>query len=95
MRSVSHPDETDPPLIVDPDAVLSGAISFKFLQSVSPGCQQVFEIRGAVEHRQLSLSHFPYAGELLYVLSGKQQLRLLVSKPSDHDRQNTMVLRFT
>jgi hypothetical protein len=90
MGSVSHPDETDPPLIVDPYAVLPGAISFEFLQAVSPGCQQVFEIGGTVEHSQLPLSHFSDAGELFYILSGEQQLRLLVPKPSDHDAQRIM-----
>jgi hypothetical protein len=35
MGSVSHPDKTNPPLIIDPDTVLSEPISFQSFQSVA------------------------------------------------------------
>ena len=92
MGSVRHPDKTDPPLIIDPDAVLSDPIPFQFLQPISCRRQQIFKIRCAIEHRQLPFRHLPKAGELLDVLSGKDQLRLLVSKASDYDCQGTSIL---
>src|SRR5262245_44513015 len=84
VGAISHPHKTNPPLIVEPDTMLSGSISFQLLQSVSGRCQQVFEIGGAVEHSQLSFGHFPNARELFDSLSRKQTFRLLVPKPSNH-----------
>lgn len=36
IRSVSLPEKTNPPLIVDPDAVLSGPILFRSVQKELP-----------------------------------------------------------
>jgi hypothetical protein len=71
MRAISHPDETDPPLFVDSDTVLTRSIAFELLQPISGWGHQVFEMRSAVEHGQLSFSHFPKACELFDVLSSK------------------------
>lgn len=84
MGTVSQPDETDPPLVVDSNAVLSRAISFEFLQAISGRSQHILEVGGAVQHRELPLGSLPNIGELFDVLSCKQQLRLLVPKTSDH-----------
>lgn len=85
MGSVRHPDKTDPPLIVDSDAMLAGPIPFQLLQSVSSGRQQVFEIGRAVQHGQFSFRRFSNTGEFLDGLSCKQSLRLLIPKPLNYD----------
>jgi len=95
MRTASRPDKADPPLIIDPDTVLAGTITFQLLQSVSGWRQQVFEIGGAVEHREFSLSHLSEAGKILHHLASKKLLRLLIPKPSNHDIQPIIALRFT
>jgi len=95
MRAVSHPDERDPPLVVDSDTVLTCSIAFELFQPISGRGHQVFEMRSAVEHGQLSFSYFLKAGELFDGLSCKQELRLLVPKPSDHAAQSSTDLRFT
>lgn len=72
MGSVSSPDKADPPLLVDPDAVLSSPIPFQHLQPVSWRGEQVLEVRSVIEHGQFPLSHFPEAGEFLDRLSCKE-----------------------
>jgi hypothetical protein len=84
MGSVSHPRETDPPLVVDSDTVLTRAIAFQFLQPVAGWRQQVFEIKCAIKHGQFALGDFPEAGEFFNVLSRKQEFRLLAPKASNH-----------
>jgi hypothetical protein len=39
IEAISPPDETNTPLVVDSDTVLSGSISFEFLHAVSCGKQ--------------------------------------------------------
>jgi hypothetical protein len=55
IGSVSLPDKTNAPLIIDPDAVLSGSISFQLLQPVSRWRKQVLEVRRTIEHDPLSM----------------------------------------
>jgi hypothetical protein len=78
MGSVSHPDKTDPPLIVDSDTVLSGPLPFQLLKSVSGWRRQVFEIGGTVEHCEFPLSDGPEAREFFDRLSCKEPLRLFI-----------------
>ena len=85
IGSVSLPDKADSPLLVDPDAVLSGPIPFQHLQPISWWGKQVIEFRSVIEHGQFPFCRFPEAGELLDHLSCKEQLRLFVAKASDHD----------
>jgi hypothetical protein len=85
IRSISLPEKTNSPLIVDPDTVLPDSIRFQHFQQVSRWGTQVLEIRRIIEHGQFPLSRFPEAGEFLDHLSGKELLRLFVPKTSDHD----------
>jgi len=41
LRISIVPDETNPPLIIDPDAVLTGAGSFERFQAIAGWCQQI------------------------------------------------------
>jgi hypothetical protein len=51
------PHETHTPLIVNPDAMLAGAIAFEGLQSVARGRCQVSQLRGNIELPKLALRH--------------------------------------
>lgn len=53
MRSVSLPDKTDPPLIVDPDAMLTSPAPLQLLQPITGRGQKIFEGSGIIEHRKL------------------------------------------
>lgn len=50
----SLPHETDSPLLVDADTVLSGSISFQALQPVSRWNAQVVQCIGVVQHTELA-----------------------------------------
>ena len=80
----SHPCETDAPLVVDSDAVLPRSITFQFLQTIAGRGQQVLQVGGTVEHRELPFRYIAYTGELSNDLSGKQALCLLIPETSDH-----------
>src|SRR5664280_820520 len=47
------PDEADPPLLVDADAVLSGPVPAECFQPVARRHSQVVERFGSVQHHQL------------------------------------------
>lgn len=51
------PLETDAPLIVDSDAMLSFAISLQFLQVVRGRNLQVVQVFGVVDHAKLTKGH--------------------------------------
>lgn len=95
MRSVSYPDKTDPPLIIDPDTVLADPSPLQSFQSVACRREEVFQVRRVVEHREFPLRDLSEAGKLLHHLAGEELLRLLVPKPSNHDIHPITVLRFT
>jgi hypothetical protein len=48
------PTETDPPLLVDSDAVLTFSVSFESFQSISRRYPEVVEDRGCIEHPEFS-----------------------------------------
>ena len=43
LRVAAAPDETNPPLIIDADAVLAGPVAFQSLQPVARRCKQIAE----------------------------------------------------
>lgn len=47
------PDEADPPLLVDPHAVLTSPITLQFLQSITRRYAKVTDDIGRIEHGQL------------------------------------------
>lgn len=51
------PPEADPPLLVDPDAVLPDAVALECLQSVTRWHSQVVEHDGCVDHHELPQRH--------------------------------------
>jgi len=56
VRVSRSPAETDPPLRVNPDAVLARPIAPELLQAIARRKAQVVEARGRFEHPQLSES---------------------------------------
>lgn len=50
----SAPDETQPPLSVDADAVLPGAVTLELFEAIRRRDSQVVERGGRIEHAQLS-----------------------------------------
>ena len=50
------PDEADPPLIIDADAVLAAASTLERLEPVARRDAQVLERGGSIERRELRLS---------------------------------------
>ena len=95
VGSVRHPDKTDPPLIVDADAMLSGPITFQSLEMITGWRDKILQVRCVVEHREFPLCDLPEAREFPDQFSGKQLFGLLVSKPSNHTVHPSIVLRVT
>jgi hypothetical protein len=55
LRLAVLPDETDPILVVDPDAVLPLSISGKSLETIAGKCPEVVQALGGVQLGQLPL----------------------------------------
>lgn len=96
-RTRLRPTETDPILVVDPDAVLTVAFSPKCLQAVPRRYPQVVEDLGLIECIELSRSHLPQrprqplAGSLR-VPTVKEVVGRLITEAPDH---NYMIARLS
>jgi hypothetical protein len=84
MGAIRHPTETDAPVVVDPDAILPRTITFQLFQAIARRSEQILQIRSTVEQREFPFSHIADTGELSGGHPGKQALRLLIPKTSDH-----------
>jgi len=49
MRTVRRPPKADPPLVIDPDAELTGSKAFERLQSIAGRNPQVIQARRDLE----------------------------------------------
>ena len=79
------PSETDPVLIVDPDAVLTASVATEFFQAASWWHSQIVQILCIVEYHQLSLRLPLYVtGELPDGPSFCYRLGIPVSVALDH-----------
>jgi len=61
-RVTAAPFETDSPLVINSNAMLSYTITAKFFKSIRRGNSQVIEVNGIVDHTQLSQSYLLYIG---------------------------------
>src|ERR1035437_3522466 len=52
VRVAITPGETDPPAVIDPNAMLAGPVPFQCLQPVAPNGSQIGETRGGVQPAQ-------------------------------------------
>jgi hypothetical protein len=50
-----RPSETNPPLRVDADAVLTGSLSAQRFQTISRWCRQIPQLGCVIQHLQFSL----------------------------------------
>jgi hypothetical protein len=81
------PHETYAVLIVDPPAVLSGAIPAQRLQLITRRHPQVVERNGGIENRQfLKRSSLKIGRESPGLAGLPQPFRVLVSESGDHSR---------
>jgi hypothetical protein len=60
MRIGISPPETDPPLIVDSNAVLTFPVSCQFFQPIAGRNSQILDRLRRIQHRQLPKSRFLY-----------------------------------
>src|SRR5918996_3516837 len=77
------PHETDPPLIIDPDRVLTGAIALQSFETIAGRQAQVLQARGRVQHVQLAGRDAGDAPEPCRGRALKQGSRRLVPKAPD------------
>jgi hypothetical protein len=79
------PPETYPPLVVDPDAVLTCAIIAKPLETVPRWYPQILEVHRRVQHPQLPKSDLLHvAAEPLRRSTIEQPLGVAIMKALDH-----------
>ena len=78
------PHETDPPLVVDPDAVLPPPIAGKSLKVIARKRAQVVESLGCVKLRELTLCDPGNAPKLARRVSLEQRLGISVPEGPDH-----------
>ena len=85
LRSGVTPSKTDPPPVIDPDAVLTRSIALKTLKPIPRGNAQLLEARRRVEHTQLAKSGPADARiERGYGLAPAEPLGRLVGEGPDH-----------
>jgi hypothetical protein len=87
------PHETDPVLLVDPDAVLTVAISLQPFQAVSGRDSEIGERFGGIQHEQLSERDSRKAGRNdPGSLAVEELLGLLIPEAPDHFRTITFLV---
>ena len=79
------PNEADPPLVIDPDAVLAGASGFERFEPVAGRLSQIIEIGCLVDLDQTPQRHPLHLGaEASNESSFENRLGLLVAEAQDH-----------
>src|SRR5690242_293458 len=81
------PPETDPPLLVDPDAVLALSIALQSLELIRAWNRKILQISSRVQLLQLhQRPPLNVARKPLGVLAAPDALSLLAAKGLDHSR---------
>src|SRR5690348_14521434 len=79
------PEEADAPLVIDPDAVLTFAVTFQGFQAIRGRNTKVFQGRRSIEHAEFAARDLLDIGrQLPGSRSVPDLLRLLVGKAPDH-----------
>jgi hypothetical protein len=86
------PYETDSPLFVDSNAVLTSPVTAKLLQAVARRHPQILQRLRIVQHRELTSSGVLNAPETCAALAIKERFRIFASERSYH---HPMLLRLT
>jgi hypothetical protein len=82
--AVLGPSKTYPPLVVDPDAVLTPSITDQPFQSIPRRNPQVVEVRSTIQDLQLALGHDPDRTESRRASAFEGLLRGARSEGPDH-----------
>ena len=80
MRFAPAPDKTDPPLIVDPNAVLPGPVSLERLETITRGNPKLLQPLGGVKVEQFAPGHTLYCAELEHGPIVEERLGVMGSK---------------
>jgi hypothetical protein len=85
VRIAGPPSETDPPLPVDTDAVLTGAIAVEFLEAIRRRNLEIMERRRSVKHAEFAKGRaLDICAEPLHPLAPEQPFRVPILEPLDH-----------
>jgi hypothetical protein len=79
------PDETDAPLIVDPDTMLSGPIAFEHFQPVARRRYQVSKLNSNIKLAKLALDDTLDCTEARHPFPAMKLLRLLRPERTNHN----------
>jgi hypothetical protein len=77
------PDEADSPLIVNPNAMLTGSVSSERLEAVARRHAQLLQLPGGVKVKQLTPGHALDGPQPRHGLVLEQRLRVAASKRSN------------
>lgn len=87
VRVAVRPPKADPPLIVDPDAVLSSTIAAQLLEPIAWRRPQILKLNRRVDMAKLPEHHAPEVGrEASDRLTFPEPLGVAVSKTPNHGR---------
>jgi hypothetical protein len=84
LRSALSPDETDSPLIVDSDAMLTPPVAGQRLDPVTWNHRNVFQFFGVVKHSQFPPRYLGDIAEFSASLSMKQLLGVPAAEGANH-----------
>jgi hypothetical protein len=85
LRRAVTPNKADPPLIINPDAVLTLSLAAQSLESVSGYDSQILQCRGIIEHSKLPPCHPSDVPEPAILFAPEQILGLLRAEGPDHE----------
>jgi hypothetical protein len=87
-RSGSSPPEADPPLVVDPDAVLTGPISTESLEPIPRRHPQIVEGLRSIDDQQLPIRHpLQIRAESPHALTPPDPFRVRIRERLDHNNE--------
>ena len=87
MGVSADPAEADPPLVVDPDAVLPEPVGSQFFQAVGGRHSEIGEARGGIQHQEFAKGYpMKIRGNSPDPLAAKQSLGVGVTKATDHEQ---------
>lgn len=71
LRGAIAPNKTDPPLIVNPDAVLTSSVPRQRFQSIPGNGGQIFQLVCGLEHPEFTPRHVRDTRKLAALLASK------------------------
>jgi hypothetical protein len=83
MRIAAAPYEAEPPLIVDSDAVLAGAVALERLQAISGRDAKILQPLGCMKEEQLAPGHALDRPESEHCPVLEKRLGVIAAKRSD------------